>query len=70
MSPVSGWTDGLLWLGWQGPYDGGGGRELLAKLPVLQGQLVDDTNEGFAVGAEFGELLSASPLRDLSRGKG
>ncbi|SOR84401.1 hypothetical protein SCNRRL3882_7846 [Streptomyces chartreusis NRRL 3882] len=27
------------------------------KLPRLQGQLVDDADEGFAVGAQFGELL-------------
>ncbi|WKX23241.1 MULTISPECIES: hypothetical protein [unclassified Streptomyces] len=29
----------------------------MAKLPVLQGQLVDGADEGFAVGAEFGALL-------------
>jgi hypothetical protein len=37
--------------------DGGRDRGLLAELPVLQGQLVDDADEGFAVGAEFGELV-------------
>ncbi len=49
--------DGWLGLGGQDTDDGGGCCELLAELPVLQGQLVYDADEGFAVGAEFGEFL-------------
>lgn len=49
-------SDGWLELCGEETDDCAGNGELLAKVPVSQGQLVDDPDEGFAVDPKGGEL--------------